>query len=885
MDLNKFTIRSQQAIQQAQTIASGHGQQILENGHLLKGILEVDQDVAPFLLKKLNVNLPVMQQALDRIVEGYPKVQGGQISLSRTAHDALTKALASLKEFGDEFASVEHLLIGILESGDTVGQLLKDNGVTKKDLIAAIKELRKGERVTSQSQEETYNALNKYAKDLNQLAKENKLDPVIGRDEEIRRVLQILSRRTKNNPILIGEPGVGKTAIAEGIAQRIVSGDVPEDLKRKRVFSLDMGALVAGAKYKGEFEERLKSVVKEVISAEGDIVLFIDEIHTLVGAGGGEGAMDAANILKPALARGELRAIGATTLNEYQKYFEKDKALERRFQKVMVDEPSREDAISILRGIKEKYENHHKVLIKDAAIIAAVELSTRYITDRFLPDKAIDLIDEAASKLRMEINSKPEELDEVDRRVMQLEIEREAIKREKDEAKLAEINRELAELGERRDALQARWESERGLVEQINSAKEEIDQLKFDAAQAEREGDFGKVAEIRYGRIKETEDKLAKAKEQLTELQASSKLIKEEVDVEEIAEVVGRWTGIPVSRMLESERTKLLHLEDELHKRVIGQDEAVRAVADAVRRSRAGMGDERRPIGSFIFLGTTGVGKTELAKALSEVLFNDENAMTRIDMSEYQERHTVSRLVGAPPGYVGYDEGGQLTEAVRRKPYSVVLLDEIEKAHPDVWNVLLQVLDDGRLTDNKGRVVNFKNTIIIMTSNIGSQIIQENFEHLEKKDLEEVVEKTRNEVMELLRKTVRPEFLNRVDELIMFRPLGRKDVQAIVELQLHQLVEHLAEKGYQLIPSDELVAHISATGFDPQFGARPIKRMIQKELLNELSRQIIAGTLEPDKPQVIDVFDGKIVFRAPVDDKEEQQINGNGKARTNKAEA
>ena len=885
MDLNKFTIRSQQAIQQAQTIASGHGHQILENGHLLKGILEVDQDVAPFLLKKLNVNLPVMQQALDRIVEGYPKVQGGQISLSRTAHDALTKALASLKEFGDEFASVEHLLIGILESGDTVGQLLKDNGVTRKDLIAAIKELRKGERVTSQSQEETYNALNKYAKDLNQLAKENKLDPVIGRDEEIRRVLQILSRRTKNNPILIGEPGVGKTAIAEGIAQRIVSGDVPEDLKRKRVFSLDMGALVAGAKYKGEFEERLKSVVKEVISAEGDIVLFIDEIHTLVGAGGGEGAMDAANILKPALARGELRAIGATTLNEYQKYFEKDKALERRFQKVMVDEPSREDAISILRGIKEKYENHHKVLIKDAAIIAAVELSTRYITDRFLPDKAIDLIDEAASKLRMEINSKPEELDEVDRRVMQLEIEREAIKREKDEAKLAEINRELAELGERRDALQARWESERGLVEQINSAKEEIDQLKFDAAQAEREGDFGKVAEIRYGRIKETEDKLARSKEQLTELQASSKLIKEEVDVEEIAEVVGRWTGIPVSRMLESERTKLLHLEDELHKRVIGQDEAVRAVADAVRRSRAGMGDERRPIGSFIFLGTTGVGKTELAKALSEVLFNDENAMTRIDMSEYQERHTVSRLVGAPPGYVGYDEGGQLTEAVRRKPYSVVLLDEIEKAHPDVWNVLLQVLDDGRLTDNKGRVVNFKNTIIIMTSNIGSQIIQENFEHLEKKDLEEVVEKTRNEVMELLRKTVRPEFLNRVDELIMFRPLGRKDVQAIVELQLHQLVEHLAEKGYQLIPSDELVAHISATGFDPQFGARPIKRMIQKELLNELSRQIIAGTLEPDKPQVIDVFDGKIVFRAPVDDKEEQQINGNGKARTNKAEA
>jgi ATP-dependent Clp protease ATP-binding subunit ClpB len=881
MDLNKFTVRSQQAIQQAQTIASGHGQQVLENGHLLKGILEVDADVSPFLLKKLNVNLPAMQQALDRIVQGYPKVSGGQITLSRYSSDALTKALAALKEFGDEFASVEHLLIGILDSGDTVSQLLKDNGVTKKDLIAAIKDLRKGSRVTSQSQEETYNALNKYAKNLNQLAKDNKLDPVIGRDEEIRRVLQILSRRTKNNPILIGEPGVGKTAIAEGIAQRIVSGDIPEDLKGKQVYSLDISALIAGAKYKGEFEERLKAVVKEVISAEGSIILFIDEIHTLVGAGGGEGAMDAANILKPALARGELRSIGATTLNEYQKYFEKDKALERRFQKVMVDEPSREDAISILRGLKEKYESHHKVLIKDAAIIAAVELSTRYIADRFLPDKAIDLIDEAASKLRMEINSKPEELDEIDRRIMQLEIEREAIKRENDPVKLEDLNKDIAELSGQRDGYKARWESERALVDRINSAKDKIEDLKHQAAQYEREGDFGKVAEIRYGRIQETEKELLSAKDELLLLQANSKMIKEEVDVEEIAAVVSRWTGVPVTRMLEAERTKLLKLEDELHKRVIGQDEAVRAVADAVRRNRAGMGDEKRPIGSFIFLGTTGVGKTELAKALSEILFNDENAMTRIDMSEYQERHSVSRLVGAPPGYVGYDEGGQLTEAVRRKPYSVVLLDEIEKAHPDVWNILLQVLDDGRLTDNKGRVVNFKNTIIIMTSNIGSHIIQENFEGLKDKDVDAVVEKTQREVMELLRKTVRPEFLNRVDELIMFRPLSQADVREIVKLQLHMLLAKLEEKDIHLLPSEELIAHISTTGFDPQFGARPIKRMIQKELLNELSKQIIAGTLETGKPQVIDVFDGKIVLRKPIDEKEQ---NGNGKAKKSKAE-
>ncbi|MCC6839141.1 MAG: ATP-dependent chaperone ClpB [Flavobacteriales bacterium] len=870
MDLNKFTIRSQQAVQQAQTIAAGLKNQQVETGHLLKGLLEVDQDVTPFLLKKLDVNTVLLQQALDRIVNGYPKVEGGDMVLSRACGQALNNALASLKEFGDEFASVEHLLLGLVQGSDNTAQLLKDGGVSRKDLVAAIKELRKGGKVTSQSQEETYNALNKYAKNLNQLAKENKLDPVIGRDEEIRRVLQILSRRTKNNPILIGEPGVGKTAIAEGIAQRIVSGDVPDDLKNKQVFSLDMGALIAGAKYKGEFEERLKAVVKEVTGAEGSVVLFIDEIHTLVGAGGGEGAMDAANILKPALARGELRAIGATTLNEYQKYFEKDKALERRFQKVMVDEPSREDAISILRGLKEKYESHHKVLIKDAAIIAAVELSMRYISDRQLPDKAIDLIDEAASKLRMEINSKPEELDEVDRRVMQLEIEREAIKREGDQAKLDELGKELAELGTKRDALKARWEHERGLVEKIQEAKDNLEKMKFDAAQAEREGDYAKVAEIRYGRTKETEDQLEKAKAELAEVQSANKMIKEEVDVDEIAEVVSRWTGIPVQRMLETERMKLLKLEYELHKRVVGQDEAVRAVADAVRRSRAGMGDEKRPIGSFIFLGTTGVGKTELAKALSEVLFNDEHAMTRIDMSEYQERHSVSRLVGAPPGYVGYDEGGQLTEAVRRKPYSVVLLDEIEKAHPDVWNILLQVLDDGRLTDNKGRVVNFKNTIIIMTSNLGAEIIQENYEKIDDKNHEEVQRRTRDQVMELLRKSVRPEFLNRVDEVIMFEPLSRKDVRAIVKIQLDALMHKLAERDMLLTPSEELIDHIAHTGYDPQFGARPIKRMIQKELLNELSRWIIEGKVQANTPMVIDIFDGQIVFRKPL----EEEANG-----------
>ncbi len=883
MDLNKFTIRSQQAIQQAQTIAAGLKNQQVETGHLLKGLLEVDQDVTPFLLKKLDVNTALLQQALDRMVQGYPKVQGGDMVLSRQSAQALNNALASLKEFGDEFASVEHLLLGIEAGNDNTAQLLKDGGVNHKDLVAAIKELRKGSKVTSQSQEETYNALNKYAKNLNQLAKENKLDPVIGRDEEIRRVLQILSRRTKNNPILIGEPGVGKTAIAEGIAQRIVSGDVPDDLKNKQVFSLDMGALVAGAKYKGEFEERLKAVVKEVTGAEGTVILFIDEIHTLVGAGGGEGAMDAANILKPALARGELRAIGATTLNEYQKYFEKDKALERRFQKVLIEEPSREDAISILRGLKEKYESHHKVLIKDAAIIAAVELSTRYISDRQLPDKAIDLIDEAASKLRMEINSKPEELDEVDRRVMQLEIEREAIKREGDDAKLDDLNKELAELGGKRDVLKARWEHERGLVEKIQEAKDRMEQLKFDAAQAEREGDYAKVAEIRYGRTKETEDQLAKAKEELAQVQTSSKMIKEEVDVDEIAEVVSRWTGIPVTRMLETERMKLITLEDELHKRVVGQDQAVRAVADAVRRSRAGMGDEKRPIGSFIFLGTTGVGKTELAKALSEVLFNDEHAMTRIDMSEYQERHSTSRLVGAPPGYVGYDEGGQLTEAVRRKPYSVVLLDEIEKAHPDVWNVLLQVLDDGRLTDNKGRVVNFKNTIIIMTSNIGSDIIQENYDKMDERNHDRVLQETRDQVMVRLKESVRPEFLNRIDEVIMFEPLSRSDVREIVKLQLDALMQKLAERDMLLTPSEELVDHIATQGYDPQFGARPIKRMIQKELLNELSRWIIQGKVETNTPMVIDVFDGQVVFRKPLQD--EEKVNGEEKRKRKKAEA
>ena len=864
MDLSKFTIKSQEVVQQAQQIAMANQNQAIETAHLLSAIFKVDENVTPYLLKKLNVNTGVVEQATERIIGSYPKVSGATEHLGRNANTALQKAINYLKDFGDEFVAVEHLLLGLLNAGDNVSQLLKDSGVNEKDLKAAINELRKGSKVTSASQEETYNALNKYAKNLNDLAASGKLDPVFGRDEEIRRVLQILSRRTKNNPILIGEPGVGKTAIAEGLAHRIINGDVPENLKSKKIFSLDMGALIAGAKYKGEFEERLKSVVKEVIAAEGEIVLFIDEIHTLVGAGGGEGAMDAANILKPALARGELRAIGATTLNEYQKYFEKDKALERRFQKVLVDEPDTEDAVSILRGIKDKYENHHKVLIKDEAIIAAVELSQRYITDRFLPDKAIDLIDEAASKLRMEINSKPEELDELDRRIMQLEIEREAIKRENDEDKLASLNNEIANVNEERNQLNARWKAEKELLEGMQSGKERIEQLKLEAEQAERAGDYGRVAEIRYGAIKQEEATIEELKGKLADLQHETKMIKEEVTAEEIAEVVGKWTGIPVSKMLESDREKLLRLEEELHKRVVGQEDAIEAIADAVRRSRAGVQDSKKPIGSFIFLGTTGVGKTELAKALSEFLFNDENAMTRIDMSEYQERHSVSRLVGAPPGYVGYEEGGQLTEAVRRRPYSVVLLDEIEKAHPDVFNTLLQVLDDGRLTDNKGRLVNFKNTIIIMTSNIGSHIIQENFENVTDLTLDEVNAKTKVEVFELLKKSVRPEFLNRIDEVVLFNPLTRKDMEKVVRIQLDLLVNQLKGNGLNLSYTEYAVEWLAEMGYDPQFGARPVKRVIQRKVLNELSKQLLAGKFGKNEEILVDVFESEVVFRNPV---------------------
>ncbi|MBN8697428.1 MAG: ATP-dependent chaperone ClpB [Bacteroidetes bacterium] len=866
MNLNNFTIKSQEAVQQAVQIATVNGQQAIENGHILKGILEVDENVTPFILKKLNVNTQIFEKTLDKIVESYPKVSGGQPYLSNAANQAVAKASTYLKEFGDEYVSIEHLLLAILSTKDTISQLLKDNGVTEKDLKAAIAELRKGSKVTSQTAEDTYNSLNKYAINLNEQAKKNKLDPVIGRDEEIRRVLQILSRRTKNNPILVGEPGVGKTAIAEGLAHRIINGDVPENLKSKQIFSLDMGALVAGAKYKGEFEERLKSVVKEVISSEGEIILFIDEIHTLVGAGGGEGAMDAANILKPALARGELRSIGATTLNEFQKYFEKDKALERRFQKVMVDEPSSEDAISILRGIKEKYETHHKVRIKDEAIISAVELSQRYINDRFLPDKAIDLMDEAASKLRMQINSMPIELDEVERKIRQLEIEREAIKRENDVKKLEDLNKEIAELSDQRADLRAKWQGEKEVVEGIQKVKEQIENLKFEAEQAERNGDYGKVAEIRYGKIKEAETQLKSFEAKLAEMQQNgSQMIKEEVDSEDIAGVVAGWTGIPVSRMLQSEREKLLHLEDELHKRVVGQQEAIEAISDAVRRSRAGLQDSKRPIGSFIFLGTTGVGKTELAKALAEFLFNNENSMTRIDMSEYQERHAASRLVGAPPGYVGYDEGGQLTEAVRRKPYSVVLLDEIEKAHPDVFNILLQVLDDGRLTDNKGRVVNFKNTIIIMTSNMGSHLIQENFEKMDEFNKDEIMAKTKIEVFELLKKNIRPEFLNRIDETIMFTPLNREDVHRIVELQFNGIAKMLEENDIHMTATPEAIDWLAQLGFDPQFGARPVKRMMQKRVLNELSKQILAGKVQKDAKIVLDVFEKEFVFRNAIE--------------------
>jgi ATP-dependent Clp protease ATP-binding subunit ClpB len=805
MDLNKLTVKAQQALQEANNIASQANNPVIENAHILKGILVTDESVTPFILKKFNANLNIFNKTLDSMLASLPKVSGGDVQLSSYARQSLQAAFNAASEMKDEFITIEHLLLGLLESKDSVGQLLKDNGINKKDLKQIISELRKGEKITSQDQESTYNALSKYAKNLNDLAKSGKLDPVIGRDEEIRRVLQILTRRTKNNPILIGEPGVGKTAIAEGIAHRIISGDVPENLKSKIVYSLDMGALIAGAKYKGEFEERLKAVVKEVTSAEGEIILFIDEIHTLVGAGGGQGAMDAANILKPALARGELRSIGATTLDEYQKYFEKDKALERRFQKVMVDEPTVEDAISILRGLREKYENHHKVQIRDEAIIAAVNLSHRYITDRQLPDKAIDLIDEAASKLRMEINSKPEELDEVERKIMQLEIEREAIKRESeasltqiknntrwqnDEKKLSTISEELANLNERKNELHTRWKSEKDIVEDIQKLKESIETLKFEADQAEREGNYGKVAEIRYGKLQETSAQIEKLKTDLAEMQSKGKMIKEEVDADEVADVVSKWTGIPVSKMLESEREKLLRLEDELHKRVVGQEDAIVAVADAIRRSRAGLQDEKKPIGSFLFLGTTGVGKTELAKTLSDFLFNDDSAMVRIDMSEYQEKHSVSRLVGAPPGYVGYEEGGQLTEAVRRKPYSVVLLDEIEKAHPDVYNVLLQVLDDGHLTDNKGRKVNFKNTIIIMTSNIGAHIIQENFEDYNDINKDEVIAKTKTQVFDLLKKTIRPELLNRIDEVVMFNPLSRENVEEIVKMHLDGLISY-----------------------------------------------------------------------------------------------
>ncbi len=863
MNLNNFTIKSQEAIQQAIQLATMNGNQAIENGHILKAIMEVDENVTPFILKKLNINSNLFDKTLASILKSYPKVEGGQPYLSTGANQTVAKANNYLKEFKDEFVAIEHLLLGILASGDSISGMMKDAGFNEKDLKAAIKELRKGANVTSQSQEETYNALNKYAINLNEQARNGKLDPVIGRDEEIRRVLQILSRRTKNNPILVGEPGVGKTAIAEGLAHRIIGGDVPENLKSKQIFSLDMGALIAGAKYKGEFEERLKSVIKEVVGSNGDLVLFIDEIHTLVGAGGGgEGAMDAANILKPALARGELRAIGATTLSEYQKYFEKDKALERRFQKVMVDEPSADDAIAIMRGIKEKYETHHKVRIKDEAIIASVELSQRYISDRFLPDKAIDLMDEAASKLRMQINSMPIELDAVERQITQLEIAREAMKREGEDKRVSELNKEIAELQDKRASLRAKWQGEKEAIEGVQKIKLEIEDLKQQANNLEKQGDYGKVAEIRYGRIKDAEAKLSEMEAKLSEAKASgSQLVKEEVDSEDIAGVVSAWTGIPVSRMLQSEKEKLLNLEDELHKRVVGQHEAIAAISDAVRRSRAGLQDAKRPIGSFIFLGTTGVGKTELAKALAEFLFNNENSMTRIDMSEYQERHAVSRLVGAPPGYVGYDEGGQMTEAVRRKPYSVILLDEIEKAHPDVFNILLQVLDDGRLTDNKGRTVNFKNTIVIMTSNIGSHLIQESFEKMDESNKDKVLAKTKNEVYELLKKSIRPEFLNRIDEVIMFEPLTRDDINKIVEIQFNEVAKRLAEQHIVLKATPEAIDWLAQLGYDPQFGARPVKRVMQKQVLNELSKQILGGTVDKDKEIVLDMFDNKFVFR------------------------
>jgi len=864
MNLNNFTIKSQETLQQAQQLAFNHQNASIESGHLLKALLDDEDNSVEYLLKKNDVNTSFIQNKLNEQLQKYPVIsngEGGQ-TLSRDANNALLRAGSSIKEFKDEFVSVEHLLLGLLGGSDDTAKLLKDAGLTEKGLKAAITELRKGGTVNSQTADAQYNSLEKYAKNLNELASAGKLDPVIGRDEEIRRTLHILSRRSKNNPILVGEPGVGKTAIAEGLAHRIVNGDVPDNLKSKIIFALDMGTLMAGAKYRGEFEERLKAVVKEVSESNGEIILFIDEIHTLVGAGAMEGAMDAANILKPALARGELRAIGATTLNEYQKYFEKDKALERRFQKVLIDEPTAEDAISILRGIKEKYESHHHVRIKDEAIIAAVELSQRYITDRFLPDKAIDLIDESAAKLRLEMNSMPEELDELERRIRQLEIEREAIKRENDEAKLRELAEEISRLSEERNTFTAKWKQEKELVDQVQNAKAAIENFKHEAETAERNGDYGRVAEIRYGKVKEQEELVTKLTGELEALSTNNKrLLKEEVDAEDIAENVAKATGIPVAKMMQSEREKLLQLEEELHKRVVGQDEAIVAVADAIRRSRAGLQDPKRPIGSFIFLGTTGVGKTELAKALADYLFDDDSMMTRIDMSEYQEKHAVSRLVGAPPGYVGYDEGGQLTEAVRRKPYSVVLLDEIEKAHPDVFNILLQVLDDGRLTDNKGRVVNFKNTIIIMTSNMGSHIIQENFEKLSAENKEEVVENTKEQVMNLLKQTIRPEFLNRVDEVIMFQPLMRSEVKGIINIQLQHLKDLVAKNGMILEFSEYALDYLSEQGYDPQFGARPLKRLIQKEIVNLLSKKILAGEIDKTKPVLIDVFDGVVVIR------------------------
>lgn len=860
MNFNNYTIKAQEAIQKASEIAMGNQQQAIEPAHILKGLMMVDENIISHLLKKLHVNVNYVNSEIDKQIETLPKVSGSNVYLSNSANTVLQKASSLLKEFNDEFVSVEHLLLALLSGSDKTASLLKDQGVNDKDLKLAIKELRGSHRVTDQNAEATYNALGKYARNLNEYAESGKLDPVIGRDEEIRRVMQILSRRTKNNPILVGEPGVGKTAIAEGIAHRIIKGDAPENLKNKTVFSLDMGALIAGAKYKGEFEERLKAVVKEVSDSDGEIILFIDEIHTLVGAGGGEGAMDAANILKPALARGELRAIGATTLNEYQKYFEKDKALERRFQKVMVDEPDTQDAISILRGLKERYETHHKVRILDEAIISAVELSQRYITDRFLPDKAIDLIDESASKLRLEMDSVPEVVDELDRRIMQLEIEREAIKREKDDRKVSELSETIANLTSERDSLRAAWQSEKSLVDRVNQEIQHIEDYKLEADQAERAGDYGKVAELRYGKIKEAQDTVEKLKAELAEKQDNSRMLKEEVTSEDIADVVSRWTGIPVNKMVQSERDKLLSLEEELHKRVAGQEEAIEAISDAIRRSRAGLSDAKRPIGSFIFLGTTGVGKTELAKALAEFLFDDEQALVRIDMSEYQERHAVSRLIGAPPGYVGYDEGGQLTEAVRRRPYSVILLDEIEKAHPDVFNILLQVLDDGHLTDNKGRVVNFKNTIIIMTSNTGSHIIQENFSEITDENRDSIVAKTKDDVFELLQKTIRPEFLNRIDEIIMFTPLSRAEIGDIVRMQFTRVQAQLAEQNIFLEASEDALDWLAQLGYDPVYGARPLKRVIQKRILNELSKEILAGKISRDSVVKLDAFDGKFVF-------------------------